>query len=139
MGKYKKTKRPSVRNMTFSNARSVVRNYNEASEAYLRNLVRRHVPDAEDVLACADRSNLLYHTRTIRGVARKVDAYDQKLLEEHPDILDEIDSLPQITDDAERESVDERVCLQLEGCNIPDGCRLSDAYARAKYSMSLMR
>ena len=125
--------------MDFDPARLIIQNYNEANETYLRNLVRRHVPNAEDVLSCADRQNLLYHTKTIRGVARKINRHDLEISKQNQDILERINQLPDLADDAEREAEDERICIQLEERRIPEGCSVSNAYTRAKYTMSLMR
>jgi hypothetical protein len=133
----KTSNRPSVINMDLNFARLIIRSYDENNETYLRNLVRKHVPNAERVLSCADRSNLLYHTRTIRGVARKINRHDLQISEQNQDILEKINSLSNITDGAEREAVDERICLQLEGRNIPEESSVSNAYTSAKYAMSL--
>ena len=88
----KTSNRPSVINMDLNFARLIIRSYDENNETYLRNLVRKHVPNAERVLSCADRSNLLYHTRTIRGVARKINRHDLQISEQNQDILDNFDN-----------------------------------------------
>jgi len=128
----KRSQRPSVQNMSYGAARSIMSSYNEQNEAYLRSMVRNHVPDAEKVLSCADRKNLLFHTRTIKGVAKKVNDSDKRILVENQDILARIRLLPSLVDINERELLDERICLQLEGRNIPFGCNLSNAYTGVK-------
>jgi len=128
----KKTNRPSVIRMGFLNARRIISDYNEMSESYLRSMIRNHIPNAENELACADRERLLHMTRTIKGVAKKVNDYDKEILSRNQDILDRIKLLPQITDSTERELLDERICLQLEGRKIPYGCLLSNAYIGTK-------
>ena len=128
----KKTNRISVKKMSFLAARSIISDYNESDERYLRSMVRMHVPNAENELACADREYFLHITHTIKGVAKKVNDYDKQLSSENQDILDKIKSLPQITDSTEKELLDERICLQLEDRNIPDGCSLSNAYIGTK-------
>lgn len=131
----KKTQRPSVINMSFAAARSIMHDYNESNETYLRSMVRMHTPNAENELACADRARLLHITRTIKGVAKKVYDHDMKIYKDNNDILSRIKSLPQITDLIERELLDERICLQLEGRNIPENCLLSNAYIGVKNSL----
>lgn len=130
-----KTKRPSVIKMSYNAARSIVNYYDEKNESYLRSMVRMHIPNAENELACADRKYLLYMTRTIKGIAKKVNDSDKEILSRNKDILERIKLLPQIIDSTERELLDERICLQLEGRKIPDGCLLSNAYTRTKYSL----
>jgi hypothetical protein len=124
----KKSERPSVVNMSYIAARRIIHDYNENNETYLRRIVRNHIPDAENILACSDRKYLLHMTRTINGVAKRVNNNDKKILENNPDIFDKIKSLAYVIDAAERELLDERICLQLEGRNIPEGCLLSNAY-----------
>ena len=128
----KKTQRPSVINMSYKAARDIMNYYNENNESYLRSMIRKHAPDAELVLSCSDRKNLLHYTRTIKGVAKIVNDYDKRILAKHKDILDKIRLLPQLANSIERSLVDERICSQLEGCNIPQGCLLSNAYIGAK-------
>ncbi|MDP3027103.1 MAG: hypothetical protein Q8N63_05315 [Nanoarchaeota archaeon] len=131
----KRTNRPSVINMSYATARSIIADYNESNESYLRSMVRMHIPNAENELACADRKYLLHMARTIKGVAKKVNDYDKEILSRNQDVLDRIKSLSQITDSTERELLDERICLQLEGRKIPDNCSLSNAYIGTKNSL----
>ena len=135
----KKTNRPSVKNMNYIAAANIIRSYNENSEPYLRSMVRAHVPDAENVLACADRKNLLYHTRTIKGVAKRINDSNIKISEKNQDLLVRIKSLPDIKNPEERSLADERICMQLEGRNIPVGCNLSNAYVGTKNMMQYSR
>lgn len=128
----KRTNRPSVINMSYAKARTMLHEYTENNETYLRSIVRNHIPNSENELACADRQYLIHMARTIKGVAKRVNDYDKQLLAKNNDILDKIKSLPQIADSTERELLDERICLRLEGCKIPNGCLLSNAYIGAK-------
>lgn len=110
--------------MSYSAARSIIEDYNEDDEPYLRSMVRRHVLNAENELACADEDYLLHMARTIKGVADKV-------LKSHP-IGKNIRALTKTADPAERELLEERICIQLEGCNIPDSNWVSNFYSWAK-------
>lgn len=117
---------------SYSAARGIIADYNEDNEPYLRSMVRMHIRDAENQLACADRKYLIHMARTIKGVAKKINDYNKEILSINQDILDKIKLLPHITDSTERELLDERICLQLEGRKIPDNCLLSNAYIGVK-------
>jgi hypothetical protein len=123
MAKY--TQRPSVLNMTYAKASTMQQDYTEANEAYLRSIVRNHVPDAENKLACADRSYLLHMARTIKGVANKV-------LKSSP-LNKRIELLAEMEEGDAKELFDERICLQMD--SVPNGNYLSyliKAYNSAK-------
>ena len=136
----KKTKRPAVRNMTYQKALAMSHEYNEMQENYLRSIVRNHIPDAENILACADRKYLLHMTRTIKGVAdRLVEDYRKKqktIAQEignaEPVIQANIDLLGKCKDLDEGALLEERICIQLEACRIPDNSKLVRNYELAR-------
>ena len=125
----KKTQRPSVINMGYEKARTISFKYDENDEQYLRSIVRDHIPNPELVLSCADRENLIHHARTIRGVAKRLCDYQDK--QQEP-ILRNIERFAKTSDTSEREFLDERVCIQLEGCRIPDNSLLVKKYEKAR-------
>lgn len=132
----KKTQRPSVINMSYKAALVMSHEYTESDEQYLRSIIRNHIPDAEIVLSCSDRENILYHARTIKGVADKLLRNLKKKNQRIEQALQpNIDLLAQTQDPNQRELLEERVCIQLEGCKVPNNSTLVKTYenARDKY------
>lgn len=125
-----KTQRPSVIIKTYKEARAITNEYIE-NDIYLRSLIRNHVPNAELILSCSDFANLKYHGRTILGVAKKIirNSVDKKT---QKSILDNISKLKVCTEISEREDLEERIAIQLEGCKVPDSHFLVKKYNQAK-------
>ncbi len=119
----KKTQRPSVINMSYKAAWNILREYTE-NDTYLRSLIENHTPNPELVLSCSDHLNLRHYGKTIKGVA-------EKMLKSHPTGRN-IGNLTKTTDPVERELLEERICIQLEGCNVPDSNWVSNFYSWAK-------
>lgn len=129
----KKSERPSVINMSYKAALVMSYEYTESDEQYLRSIIRNHFPDAEIVLSCSDRENILYHARTIKGVAdkllRNLKKKNQRIEQA---IQPNIDLLAQTQDPNQRELLEERICIQLEGCKVPDNHYLVREYNRVR-------
>lgn len=125
MAKY--TQRPSIINMTYAKASAMLQDYTEANESYLRSIVRNHVPDAENQLACADRAYLLHMARTIKGVANKV-------LKSSP-LNKRIELLAEMEEGDAKELFDERICIQMDSISAGNYLNyLKNAYNSAKKS-----
>jgi len=123
MGKEtKKTKYKAMANMDYSRASQILADFNMQDEKYMRDLVNKMTknPHYSEKL---DYKALRSEAFKIRAVLRKI---------VHGPILKNIEALAQATDFDEKERLEERVCIQLDGCNIPDNSYLIDLYKKAK-------
>ncbi len=118
-----KTNRPSVVIKTYEKAASIVREYSE-NEQYLRSLIRNCVVKGSLVVDCSDFQNLKYHGRTILGVAHK-------MLRGHS-IAGNILNLKNTKNRDARGVLEERICMQLEGCKVEPENWLSNFYIWAR-------
>ena len=117
-----------VRMNTYDEARNIVQEYQE-TRLYLTSIIQNHIPNAEDVLSCSDLMNLKHYGRVIKGVAeRMLKTYIPKDVEKS--ILENISSLEKIEDSGEKQLLEERISIQLEGCNVPDSHPLAKKYKK---------
>ena len=116
---------------TYEEAERITQEYEE-NRLYLTSLIENHIPNAErNILSCSDLAQLKYHGRVILNVAKKMLRTSVKKNTEKA-ILENISCLGKSVDPIEKQLLDERVCIQLEGCNVSDYHSLIKKYERAR-------
>lgn len=120
----------SVRMSTYKEAKMITQEYEE-TRLYLTSLIENHIPNPESVLSCADLAYLKHCGRVIKGVAERMLRTRVRKSTEKA-ILENISSLGNSTDYVERQLLEDRICLQLVGCNVPDNHYLIKKYEKAR-------
>ena len=124
----KKADRPSVKIETYESAASILKDYTETRQ-FLQSIISKYIPNGESLLDYSDLVYLKHCGRTIKGVA-------ERILKDSP-LKKKIDSILKINEEAQRELVDERVCIQLDSIKTGNYfVYLVDSYKQAKKSLA---
>lgn len=116
-------------------AERIVRDYQETS-GYLKSIIGNHVPDGARIADSYDFATLVSYGKRIKAVAEKILASKPTIPRSTRDAIfgniRMLRKLRKTSDIDKRIELEERICIQLEGCGVPDGHYLVKRFDKAR-------